>query len=124
MGDREIRRSRMLRRDAALWCPLSCRRILVCYEDGVSFRSAKLDGSCALSFVETSMPIKYMVGPITGYPQLSIKGSYQEQLAVSVGLAMARNKVHLAAMMPRLGYVAVRTPPMPYRLLKLAEDHA
>ena len=30
----------------------------------------------------------------------------------------------LAAMMPRLGYVAVRTPPMPYRLLKLAEIHA
>ena len=30
----------------------------------------------------------------------------------------------LAAMMPRLGYVAARTPPMPYRLLKLAEDHA
>jgi hypothetical protein len=27
-------------------------------------------------------------------------------------------------MMPRLGYVALRTPPMPYRLLKLAEDHA
>jgi hypothetical protein len=30
----------------------------------------------------------------------------------------------LAAMMPRLGYAAVRSPPMPYRLLKLAEDHA
>jgi len=30
----------------------------------------------------------------------------------------------LAAMMPRLGSVAVRTPPIPYRLLKLAEDHA
>jgi len=30
----------------------------------------------------------------------------------------------LAAMMPRLGYVVVRTPPMPYRLLKMAEDHA
>ena len=30
----------------------------------------------------------------------------------------------LPAMMPRLGYVALRTPPMPYRLLKLAEDHA
>ena len=30
----------------------------------------------------------------------------------------------LAAMMPRLGYVAARTPAMPYRLLKLAEDHA
>ena len=28
----------------------------------------------------------------------------------------------LAAMIPRLGYVATRTPPMPYRLLKLAED--
>jgi len=30
----------------------------------------------------------------------------------------------LAAMMPRLGYVAVRSPPMPYRLLKLAEESA
>src|SRR5207237_4940805 len=30
----------------------------------------------------------------------------------------------LAAMMPRLAYVALRTPPMPYRLLRLAEDHA
>jgi hypothetical protein len=30
----------------------------------------------------------------------------------------------LPAMMPRLGYVAVRTPPMPYRLLKLAEENA
>lgn len=30
----------------------------------------------------------------------------------------------LPAMIPRLGWVAVRTPPpMPYRLLKLAEDH-
>jgi ISXO2-like transposase domain/Transposase zinc-ribbon domain len=28
----------------------------------------------------------------------------------------------LAAMIPRLGWAAVRTPPMPYRLLKLAED--
>ena len=30
----------------------------------------------------------------------------------------------LAAMIPRLGWAAVRTPPMPYRLLKLAEAHA
>ena len=29
----------------------------------------------------------------------------------------------LAAMIPRLAWVALRTPPMPYRLLKLAEDH-
>ena len=29
-----------------------------------------------------------------------------------------------AAMTPRLGWGAVRTPPMPYRLLKLAEDDA
>jgi hypothetical protein len=27
-------------------------------------------------------------------------------------------------MMPRLGWAAVRTPPMPYRLLKLAEAYA
>jgi hypothetical protein len=30
----------------------------------------------------------------------------------------------LAAMMPRLGRIAVRTPPMPYRLLKVAKAHA
>jgi hypothetical protein len=30
----------------------------------------------------------------------------------------------LAAMIPRLTWVSVRTPPMPYRLLKLAEIHA
>ena len=30
----------------------------------------------------------------------------------------------LAAMIPRLAWAAVRTPPMPYRLLKLAERHA
>ena len=29
----------------------------------------------------------------------------------------------LPAMIARLGWVAMRTPPMPYRLLKLAEDH-
>ena len=29
----------------------------------------------------------------------------------------------LAVLIPRLGFVAVRTPPMPYRLLKLAENH-
>jgi hypothetical protein len=30
----------------------------------------------------------------------------------------------LAAMTPRLGWAAVRTPPLPYRLLKLAAAHA
>ncbi len=30
----------------------------------------------------------------------------------------------LAAMIPRLTWVSTRTPPMPYRLLKLAELHA
>ena len=29
----------------------------------------------------------------------------------------------LPAMIPRLAWVALRTPPMPYRLLKLAEVH-
>jgi hypothetical protein len=29
----------------------------------------------------------------------------------------------LEAMLPRLGHIAVRTPPMPFRLLKLAEVH-
>lgn len=32
-------------------------------------------------------------------------------------------RFNLAAMLPRLGYAAAHTPPMPYRLLKLAEVH-
>jgi len=34
-----------------------------------------------------------------------------------------KRRYDLPAMIPRLGWVAVRTPPMPYRLLKLAEDY-
>jgi len=30
----------------------------------------------------------------------------------------------LREMFPRLAYVALRTPPMPYRILKLAENYA
>jgi hypothetical protein len=33
-------------------------------------------------------------------------------------------RYNLAAMMPRLAWSSVRTPPMPYRLLKLAEVYA
>jgi len=33
-----------------------------------------------------------------------------------------RRRYDLAAMIPRLGWIAIRTTPMPYRLLKLAED--
>jgi hypothetical protein len=32
-------------------------------------------------------------------------------------------RFYLRFILPRLGYVAVRTPPMPYRLLTLAEAH-
>ncbi|MGH7093884.1 MAG: IS1595 family transposase, partial [Stellaceae bacterium] len=35
----------------------------------------------------------------------------------------SNHRYDLAAMMPRLGHIAVRTPPMPYRLLKLTENH-
>ena len=34
------------------------------------------------------------------------------------------DRYDLAAMLPRLTWAAVRTPPMPYRLLKLAEVSA
>jgi hypothetical protein len=32
-------------------------------------------------------------------------------------------RFNLARMLARLAYVSLRTPPMPYRLLKLAESH-
>ena len=39
-------------------------------------------------------------------------------------LAEFEYRFNLAAMMPRLGWAAVRTPPITYNLLKLAEHHA
>jgi hypothetical protein len=48
--------------------------------------------------------------------------------AALVGTYRAIHEKHvpryLAAMLPRLTWAAFRTPPMPYRLLKLAEDYA
>ena len=32
-------------------------------------------------------------------------------------------RLRLEAMLPRLGYAAVRTPPMPFRFLRMAEVH-
>jgi hypothetical protein len=32
-------------------------------------------------------------------------------------------RFRLEAMLPRLGYAAVRTPPMPFRFLRMAEAH-
>lgn len=40
------------------------------------------------------------------------------------GLEHRNNRRHdLAALISRIGWAAARTPPMPYRLPKLAEDH-
>ena len=60
----------------------------------------------------------------------SITGTYRAVRNKHAQRALAEfeyrfnRRFDLAAIMPRLGYVAMRTPPMPYRLLKLAEDHA
>ena len=74
-------------------------------------------------------PFKW-VNTILGNIKSAITGTYRAVRDKHVPRYLAEfeyrcnRRYDLAAMMPRLGYVAVRTPPMPYRLLKLAEDHA
>src|ERR1700752_4849524 len=75
-------------------------------------------------------PVSKWVNPPVGNIRSPITGPYPPIRDKHVPRSLAEfeyrfnRRYDLASMMPRLGYVAVRTPPMPYRLLKLAEDHA
>jgi len=70
------------------------------------------------------------VNTVLGNIKNAITGTYRAIRAKHLPRYLAEfeyrfnRRYDLAAMMPRLGYVALRTPPMPYRLLKLAENHA
>ena len=70
------------------------------------------------------------VNTVLGNIKNAITGTYRAIRAKHLPRYLAEfeyrfnRRYDLAAMMPRLSYVALRTPPMPYRLLKLAENHA
>ncbi len=74
-------------------------------------------------------PALHWVNTMLGNLKRSIHGTYHSVSAKHLPRYLAEfsyrfnRRFDLAAMIPRLAYVALRTPPMPYQLLKLAEPH-
>jgi len=67
------------------------------------------------------------VNTILGNVKNSLKGTYHRFSKKHTSRYLAEfqylfdRRIDLASMLPRLAYASVRTPPMPMRLLKLAE---
>jgi hypothetical protein len=74
-----------------------------------------------------AIPEFQWLNTVLGHVKNSLQGSYHQfsgqHLPRYLGEFCYRfsRRFDLAAMLPRLGWAAVRTPPMPHRLLKLAE---
>jgi len=66
---------------------------------------------------------------VLGNVKNALRGTYHKASSQHLPRYLAEfcyrfnRRFDLAAMLPRLGYAAARTQPMPYRLLKLAEAH-
>jgi ribosomal protein L37AE/L43A len=105
--------------------------------DGLACFGAVTDAGCSHQVVKTGSgpaaartPTFRWVNTALGNIKAAIVGTYRavEQKHVPRYLAefeyRFNRRYDLAAMMPRLAWSSVRTPPMPYRLLKLAEIYA
>ena len=74
-------------------------------------------------------PLFKWVNTVLANIKTSLDGTYRKVSPQHAPRALAEfeyrfnRRYDLAAMMPRLGWAAARTAPMPYRLLKLAEDY-
>jgi hypothetical protein len=70
---------------------------------------------------------KNKIQTIIGNIKNSLRGTYHSFRKKHIPRYLAEfqyrfnRRYNLASMLPRLVYIALRTPPMPYRLLKLAE---
>jgi transposase-like protein len=105
--------------------------------DGLGCFSGVIDAGCIHQPIITGSGRKAALTPAfkwvnttLGNIKNAITGTYRAIREKHVPRYLAEfeyrfnRRYDLAAMIPRLGYAAVRTPPMPYRLLKLAENHA
>ena len=105
--------------------------------DGLACFGAVTDAGCSHQVVKTGSgpaaartPTFRWVNTALGNIKAAIVGTYRaiDQKHVPRYLAefeyRFNRRYDLAAMMPRLAWSSVRTPPMPYRLLKLAEIYA
>ena len=75
------------------------------------------------------LPEMTWVNTMIGNVKNAMRGSYHNASGQHLPRYLAEfcyrfnRRFNLAAMLPRLAFAALRTPPMPYRLLKLAEAH-
>lgn len=109
----------------------------VVVSDGLRCFGAIADAGCTHQVVVTgsgaaaarSVSFKW-VNTALGNIKAAITGTYRSINSKHVPRYLAEfeyrfnRRYDLAAMIPRLTWAATRTPPMPYRLLKLAEVHA
>ena len=102
--------------------------------DGLSCLGAVTEGGCKHAVIKTGSgpaaarpPAFKWVNTALGNIKAAIVGTYRAIHETHVPRYLAEfesrfnRRYDLATMSPRLAWVAVRTPPMPYRLLKLAE---
>ena len=105
--------------------------------DGLHCFTSVTDAGCSHQVINTGSgyraaqtPAFKLVNTALGNIKAAITGTYRSINSKHVPRYLAEfeyrfnRRYDLAAMMPRLSWAAVRTPPMPYRLLKLAEVHA
>ena len=105
--------------------------------DGLACFAAVTSVGCDHTSIKTGSgpraaktPAFKWVNTALGNIKAAIAGTYRSVSAKHVPRYLAEfeyrfnRRYDLAAMIPRLTWASVRTPPMPYRLLKLAEVHA
>jgi transposase-like protein len=104
--------------------------------DGLACFNAVTDAGCAHRVLKTGSgpraaktPAFKWVNTALGNIKAAIAGTYRSISSKHVPRYLAEfeyrfnRRYDLAAMIPRLTWASVRTPPMPHRLLKLAEVH-
>ena len=102
--------------------------------DGLGCFAAVTEAGCRHTVIKTGSgaraartPAFKWVNTALGNIKAAITGTYRSIAPKHVPRYLAEfeyrfnRRYDLAAMLPRLGWAALRTPPMPYRLLKLAE---
>ena len=105
--------------------------------DGLACFAAVTGAGCSHEIHKTGSgpraakaPTFKWVNTALGNIKAAITGTYRSISAKHVPRYLAEfeyrfnRRYDLGAMIPRLTWASVRTPPMPYRLLKLAEVHA
>ena len=104
--------------------------------DGLQCFGGVAEAGCAHEAIKTGsgpasvrVPAFKWVNTALGNIKAAITGTYRSIASKHVPRYLAEfeyrfnRRYDLAAMLPRLCWAGVRTPPMPYRLLKLAEIH-